>query len=424
MKVFIAVLVCFGVLCAPARAASPFINTPTAGSAITDATPTFTGGMTTQPGDHLEVLVEVIEAEQTVWSTTAPKAAGEQDFGWEATPTEPFPDGHYTVRVTQTADAGEPGVATADFEIDSTAPALTVGFADGTETRDQTPQLTGAAGTAGGDLTAVGVEITRGDEVLLDEEIDGSTGAWAITAPFLAEGAIYTLRVSQADDLGNTATIARTFRVDATPPAMTVETPPSPTDPGTTRPVFAGTGGSAAGDDPAVTVAVTGPAPFNLTLPVADGRWSGGPAEALPPGTYTGVIRQADAAGNVTQVRTRFSVYAPPPTTIVNTPRPFDSLAPNISLPRSVKLKGNDVTVSLGISQPGVAILSLRTGKTVLTRRVAKVFLRQPTVLRLKLTRSAKRKLLRNRTKLTLAVHAKNIIGTGRSASGKVKLKR
>jgi hypothetical protein len=92
---------------------------------------------------------------------------------------------------------------------------------------------------------------------------------------------------------------------DTTPPAVTLATPPNGSSTSDRTPLFSGSGGTASGDEAAITVEVyegtgTGGA-LTQTLTATravDGSFSV-EAAPLPLGTYTAVARQADTAGNV-----------------------------------------------------------------------------------------------------------------------------
>ena len=111
--------------------------------------------------------------------------------------------------------------------VDRMAPTITLTTpANRSTIGDQTPTLSGVAGTAAGDSTAVTVRIhagsTTGGTLLqtLNTTANGTTGAYAVDATTLPFGT-YTAVARQTDTAGNTGTSASTtFTVaDLTPPA-------------------------------------------------------------------------------------------------------------------------------------------------------------------------------------------------------------
>ncbi len=151
-------------------------------------------------------------------------------------------------------------------------------------------------------------------------------GFWSVTpAPALADGT-YTALATQTDSLtleAGSSTV--TFRVDTTPPAVSVDPVPSPTN--NRSPTLEGHAGSAEGDERAVTVVVYlgEPAEGNVAasgegIPVTGGTWSYTPS-SLADGTYTVQAIQRDEAGNQgVSAPVTFTVAAAPPTVTLNSP--------------------------------------------------------------------------------------------------------
>ncbi len=139
----------------------------------------------------------------------------------------------YTFTVTATADGtvavdvaaavatdgngrGNTAATTLTRVVDRAAPSITLTTpANGATIGDQTPTMSGVAGTAAGDSTAVTVEIHAGSSVggtllqTLNATANGSTGAYTVDAATLALGT-YTAVARQLDAAGNTGTSAST----------------------------------------------------------------------------------------------------------------------------------------------------------------------------------------------------------------------
>jgi Concanavalin A-like lectin/glucanases superfamily/Bacterial Ig-like domain len=107
---------------------------------------------------------------------------------------------------------------------DVTPPAVTlVQPASGSHTTDTTPQLSGAAGVASGDIASVSVSVYAGTTVTATPvqtvTTSASAGAWTVdAAPALPVGT-YTAQARQSDSAGNLGqSAASTFTIDAPPP--------------------------------------------------------------------------------------------------------------------------------------------------------------------------------------------------------------
>jgi hypothetical protein len=297
-------------------APAPAITAPAA--LTNDATPPLAGTAGTEDGtdaaqsaDADEVRLELFEGSGTsgtsVLDVVEPVTAG----AWAHVLAAALPDGTYTLRVTQFDGTGNSGSAMLTFEVDTAAPAPTVDPIG--DTADATPAVSGTGGDGEGDEDTLAVEVftgatTTGSPVrtLTPSRIGD---AWSATiAPDLADGT-YTVRVTQGDEAGNGGSAARTFKVDTSAPAPTVDPKPDGND---TAPVLSGGAGAEDGSDTArsadagsVTVRVwsgtdtSGPAARSLAATRSGAGWSVEVAPELADGTWTAIASQADGAGNV-----------------------------------------------------------------------------------------------------------------------------
>src|SRR5205823_4651541 len=165
-------------------------------------------------------------------------------------------DGTYTVQAEQTELLLETGKsAPVTFSVDTVPPAVTLNSVS-SPTSDPTPMLGGTGGTEEGDDPAVSVTIYKGSSVGGEVAASGSaslTGAaWTYTSPHLVDGT-YTAQAIQKDAAGNTGkSNPRTFVVDTTPPAVTLEPITTPTS--NVTPLLEGTAGIKEGDQATVSV--------------------------------------------------------------------------------------------------------------------------------------------------------------------------
>ena len=161
------------------------------------------------------------------------------------------------------------------------------------------------AGHAADDLPTVTLKIYAGTTATgspVQTLTDGGSGAtWSVTAATLADGT-YTVQASQTDSGAATGTsAARTFRIDATPPAVTLTAPADGSRTNDTTPAYSGAAGNATGDSASVTVKVyigttaTGGTPCRRARRrAAAATWTVDGSPALAEGTYTAQATQAD----------------------------------------------------------------------------------------------------------------------------------
>jgi len=220
----------------------------------------------------------------------------------------------FEVRARDTAGNPDPTPASRTWTVDTIPPSLTLATpANGSSTSDTTPALSGTAGIAAGDSSTVTVEIWTGSGTsgsplqARTATRDPSTGAYSVDAAGLAQGT-YTARAKQQDGAGNTGfSAANTFTVDTVAPVVTLDSPANGSTLTGSTPALSGTGGTAPGDSPTVTVKIwMGSASLGLPIQTrtatrdpATGAYSVDASPALGDGTYTARAEQVDQAGNI-----------------------------------------------------------------------------------------------------------------------------
>jgi hypothetical protein len=230
---------------------------------------------------------------------------------WSYTPGSKLAEGIYTVQATQSNESHELGSSTATFALDTTAPAVTITMpANNSVLNMSRPTFSGHAGRASGDTQLVTLKIYTGgsatgtptQELKLTPNgaYEWSTGS---TGPALADG-VYTARVEQSDNAGNTGKGTVTFAIKTNSPKVTLDHSTFVTRAGDllTGPIpsFSGTGGSEPEDSTTVKVNVysgtsTSGSPVRIDKAALSGSaWTSGQVEALPDGTYTVQAEQQD----------------------------------------------------------------------------------------------------------------------------------
>lgn len=214
--------------------------------------------------------------------------------------------------------------------------------------------LAGSAGTDTGDQPAVIVDFFRGTTATGPPALSATTtataGAYTVTVPALADGT-WTARARQSDAAGNSGTSpARTFTIDHTAATPTLTLPATFN---ATTPSLTGNAGTAAGDDPFVSIRVypgttTTGNPLNLPGRLgADGSFSVG--AALSDGTYTAEAVQGDLDGN--------QGISAPETFVVDTAAPKPTLSTVDAFnPTAVHGTAEDGEVVLDLSRAGAPL--------------------------------------------------------------------
>jgi hypothetical protein len=161
------------------------------------------------------------------------------------------------------------------------------------------------------------------------------SGAWSVTVTSPLEEGTYTAVAEQTElgGLGETSmTTPVTFRIDTTPPLVSLNSVPSPSNDAT--PTLTGGAGTAPGDHPTVTLTIysEGTEVVSEDVSVGGEEWSF-TSPHLPDGTYTARATQSDQAGETgfSAVRT-FTVATTSPTVTLEQPvSPSNNTRPSFS---------------------------------------------------------------------------------------------
>ncbi len=278
--------------------AAPAVSLNTVSSPTNNPSPTFTGAGGAATGDTPSVSVIVYAGPavggSVVSSTNVPVSGGK----WSAIPAH-LADGTYTAQATQSDEVGNSAASTAaTFTVDTVAPAVSLSTVPPL-TSDSTPSFGGSAGIASGDSGTVVVVIRREGKVAAETSAPVSGGAWSSTAPHLADGT-YTVQATQSDSAGNSRALTATFRVDTTPPAVSLSAPANKQLLKSESVTFSGNAGHAIGDVPEVTLNVYEVGnPSIVASPTIETKggstWS--KSLELPDGEYVAWATQRDEAG-------------------------------------------------------------------------------------------------------------------------------
>jgi hypothetical protein len=293
------------------------LTAPANGSSTNDTTPTFAGVAGTAPGDSATVTVKVYNGSAptgTPVQTLSATRQGNASYTVDATALAP---GTYTAQAEQLDSAGNRGLSSpSTFAVDTTSPVVTLTQPANGGVAGTTPTFQGVGGSASGDSATVAVDVYSGPvvsglPVMILTTTRQLNNSYVVTANAgLLEGT-YTAQARQGDSAGNTGVSApNTFTVtsaDVEPPIVTLQAPTNGSSTIDTTPTISGTGGTAQGDLPGVTVKIylggnaSGTPIETLAATVVGGTWSIDTSPPLAEGVYTTRAEQSDQAGNLGQ---------------------------------------------------------------------------------------------------------------------------
>ena len=266
--------------------AVPAVSLTPVGSPTNESSPSFGGGAGLAAGDMPEVTLKIYPGSTASGLPIRTTTVTRTGASWSATLISALPDGTYTAQAEQSNEAGSTGKsAPSTFTVDTTKPAVHISSpANGSFINASKPTISGTAGSATGDQTTVTVNVYSGSSVsgtpTQTLNLTRSGGSWSTgsSGPQLEEGT-YTLQAEQSDEAGNTGvSTPTTFTIKTKAPAVSLTPLTTPTNDST--PSFSGGAGTAAGDDPSVTLKVyagataTGNAVRTLSSPTSGATWS------------------------------------------------------------------------------------------------------------------------------------------------------
>jgi len=176
------------------------LDTPTEGLVTSDTTPPVTGA--TDPG--ATVILTITNVDGDVVATGTPDVDAEGGFAWDVDPA--LDDGPYTATAVATGENGLTSEVSVNFVVDTETWVAIASPAEGSDTEDTQPDLSGTAEP--GSTVVVSVDGDVVGTVVADSE-----GAWsvALSEP-LGEGP-HTVTAVATDAAANTATAESTFTV-------------------------------------------------------------------------------------------------------------------------------------------------------------------------------------------------------------------
>ncbi len=288
---------------------NPVVTAPASGGLV-PPNPTISGTGLSTGGP---VTVELYSGPYSTGTPVLSVNAANNSGAWTTTLAGPLANGTYTVQVKQTGNGltglSAPRTFVVSDTIDLTPPAIQVTApANTSRVNDVTPTISGAGGTATGDVATTTVRVYNGATATGTPRqtvaVPITAGAWTMTSATLPQGT-YTAQATQTDAAGNVGTSTSTFTVDTAKPIVRITSPVNNTAITSTAPFpVSGTTGTLAGDTTAVILRVhagsgtAGAVVATLPSTAAAGAWSAA-VSGLAAGTYTLSASSTDTAGNV-----------------------------------------------------------------------------------------------------------------------------
>ena len=286
--------------------------TPADGSSTNDTTPTYTGAAGTAAGDSATVTVKIYRLVDGNPELVETRTADRSDNGsWSVDSLATLVEGDYVAHAEQDGVAGAGYSAEHEFSVDTTPPDTFITF--------------GPWGGTPSDSASFGFDSSENSSTFQCRLDGGSWAACPSPAEYtgLADGS-HTFDVRAIDAAGNVDSdpATRTWAVDRSLPAVTIDSPADGSFRNDGAPVFSGLAGTADGDADSVTVEVfrTGSDELVETLSApraGDGTWSVTASPELDEGTYLVRASQVGAAGTGHRAPNIFTVDETPPVTTI-----------------------------------------------------------------------------------------------------------
>ena len=311
---------------------APIVTAPTAGSPISNTTPTLSGNA--EPGSTVTVRDG---PGGPVLCTSVVGLSGT----WTCTPSTPLTQGPHTLSTTATDPTGNTSApVSTPVTIDTTAPIAptTLSPAANAIVSDTTPTISGT----GEPSSTIKVTDGPGGLLVCTAVVDAS-GNWTCTPPYILGDGSHALTLTATDPAGNTSTVAtRPITVDGSLPLAPTVSAPAPSQViSDTTPTLSGT------SEPSSTVTIKdGPTTVCTAVADTNGNWTCTPSTPLTNGPHSLTATVTDPAGNTSPASSPVNVTV-------------DNAAPTtpvISAPTANSTTSSNTPVISGTAEPGSVI--------------------------------------------------------------------
>jgi Bacterial Ig-like domain len=218
---------------------APAVSLSSVASLTTDPTPSFSGSAGIAAGDLASVKLKIYAGAGVSGELVQTLEVTPNGGEWSAGPAAVLEDGIYTVQAEQADEAGNVGRSTArTFTIKQKGPKVTLtALPQLIETT--TPNFSGSAGVAPGDIASIKLKIYAGagtsGSPMRTFEVAPTGNAWSVGPVATLEAGAYTAEAEQADEAGNVReSQPSTFTIAPPVPVTTTTTATSTTTSTTT----------------------------------------------------------------------------------------------------------------------------------------------------------------------------------------------
>jgi major membrane immunogen (membrane-anchored lipoprotein) len=185
------------------------LQVPADGESLGTSRPTFSGLAGHAAGDQPLVTVKIYRGSSVSGSAIQTLKVAPDGAEWTTgSSVAALPNGAYTALAEQSDEGGNRTERVVIFTVDAHAPHVTLTSpADGSSSFSSSQTVSGAAGTEGGDLPGITVQLYAGSTITGQAPIEvvtvqASNGGWSAVFGGLSPGT-YTADAEQSDDLGN-----------------------------------------------------------------------------------------------------------------------------------------------------------------------------------------------------------------------------
>lgn len=274
------------------------ILAPGSGSVLAERRPEISG--TAEPGSSVTLRLD--NGQQV--SVTV-----DNNGDWSYTPTSDLQDGNHSVVVIATDKAGNTAQDNTSFEVDLTAPSLSLDTPqDGAIINDLRPVISGTSDPN----TDVDVYV---DGVQVATVTTDANGDWSWQPSSNLAAGPHSVQAETSDNVGNTSTVTGSFSIDVTPPNIAISSPVNSSIITDRTPAIIGT----AEANVTLTLRIDGGAPINFVVPNT-GSWMHLPTNPLADGPHVVTAEVVDRAGNDADAATSFTVDTTPPGIAIGSP--------------------------------------------------------------------------------------------------------
>jgi len=317
---------------------SIIITSPLDSTVSTNQTPTICG--TTESGSSVTLRID-----GNLIGTTTANSLG----SWCVPVSTPLVDGPHQVVARATDPGGNPSADTITYIVDRTPPSILLILPANGDTTGPRPTITG---TTEPNITV----IVYVDGTPIDTVQSDASGNWSTVQPTPLATGFHTARGKAFDQAGNNVvSLTHTFYVDATPPAIVIQTPPDNSITNDNTPTYTGT------TEPYLTVIVkVDGVPIDTVVSDASGNWSTTQPTPLSDGPHTVSATATDPYGNSATDTNPFTVDTTPP--VVAITGPTDGTVTTDNTPPITGTASPNSTVILYID--GVPVDTISVGST------------------------------------------------------------